>query len=73
MATSSTLKIEPVTSAEAESFDVRHARVFAGAAARIHADIAEMRRRGLIDAEGNPTSDELPDDMKPGALRDFGG
>ena len=67
------LKPKRGPTAEVESVDAGIARVLGGAAERIHADVIELRRRGLIDAEGRRISTELPDDMKPGAQRDFGG
>ncbi len=48
-------------------------RLLAGAKERINADVAEAMRLGLIDAEGNLLFDDLPDDMQPGANRDYGG
>ena len=40
---------------------------------RVRAEGDELRRKGLLDSEGNPHLQELPADMKEGADRDFGG
>ena len=40
---------------------------------RVHAETAELREKGLIDAKGNLISRELPPDMREGSERDFGG
>jgi hypothetical protein len=59
--------------AHQETFEEMEARLLAGAQQRINADVAEAMRLGLIDAEGNLLFDDLPEDMQPGAKRDFGG
>lgn len=40
---------------------------------RVRAEGDELRRRGLLDSEGNLLAKELPAAMKEGADRDFGG
>lgn len=40
---------------------------------RVRARIAELRVRGLIDDNGKLLITELPDDMKEGSERNFGG
>jgi hypothetical protein len=49
------------------------ARVLAGAYDRIHASVERAKQLGLIDDKGNLLFTDLPDDMQPGAQRDFGG
>jgi hypothetical protein len=34
---------------------------------RIRATLREMQARGILDAEGQPTPGELPEDMRPGS------
>ena len=46
--------------------------IFAGMD-RVRTEIADMQRKGLLDAEGKLTLTELPRDMQEGAERDFGG
>lgn len=46
---------------------------FEGAAERIHAAVRELKELGLIDEKGNRIRKDLPEDMKEGAERDFGG
>jgi hypothetical protein len=58
--------------------DLRHireveARVLAGAAQRINEQLERARQLGLIDEHGNRLFSDLPEDMQPGAQRDFGG
>ncbi len=48
-------------------------QMFTVGLARVKAEGDELRRRGLLDPQGNPVSKELPADMKEGADRDFGG
>jgi hypothetical protein len=40
---------------------------------RVRAEGDELRRRGILDAQGKLLLKELPADMKEGADRDFGG
>jgi hypothetical protein len=44
-----------------------------GAAERIHAAVRELKELGIVDEKGNRIRTDLPDDMKEGADRDFGG
>ncbi len=39
----------------------------------IKAAVADLRARGIIDAEGNLLRQDLPPDMREDADRDFGG
>ncbi len=65
--------LDPSPIADEEDFDAVLARVLAGAKGRIQEQIERAQALGLIDDEGNLLSDDLPEDMKPGAQRDFGG
>jgi len=56
-----------------DSFESLQARLLLGAEQRIHSDVEQAMRMGLIDGQGRRTSTELPDEMMPGAERDFGG
>ncbi len=49
------------------------AHVLAGAYDRIYASVERAKQLGLIDDKGNLLFTDLPDDMQPGAQRDFGG
>jgi len=40
---------------------------------RVRAEGAELRARGLMDADGKLLVTELPPDMREGSERDFGG
>jgi hypothetical protein len=73
MATKATISgVEPV-SEELEDFRALQARLLAGAAERIHASVERAQQLGLIDEHGNLLFTDLPEDMQPGAERDFGG
>ena len=43
------------------------------AAERIHAAVRELRELGIVDEKGNRVRTDIPEDMKEGADRDFGG
>jgi hypothetical protein len=43
------------------------------AAERIHAAVRELKDLGLIDENGNRVRTDIPEDMKEGSHRDFGG
>jgi hypothetical protein len=40
---------------------------------RVRAEGDELRRKGILDSEGNLLVEELPADMQEGAAHDFGG
>ena len=48
-------------------------RMFTVGLARVTAEGDELRRKGLLDSEGNLLVKELPADMKEGEDRGFGG
>jgi hypothetical protein len=56
--------------AELDAFDDQ---VITAGLERVRAEGDELRRRGLLDAQGNVLLKELPADMQEGADRDFGG
>jgi hypothetical protein len=56
--------------AELDAFDDQ---VITAGLERVRAEGDELRRRGILDAQGNVLLKELPADMKEGADRDFGG
>ena len=43
------------------------------AAERIHAAVRELKEPGIVDDKGNRFRTDLPEDMREGADRDFGG
>lgn len=43
------------------------------AAERIHAAVRELKKLGIVDENGNRVRTDIPEDMKDGADRDFGG
>jgi hypothetical protein len=55
---------EPV-SQELEDFRALQARLLAGAAERIYADMERARELGIIDEHGNLISEEWPAEMRP--------
>lgn len=73
MATRATISGAEQVSKDLEDFRSLQARLLAGAAERIQADLQRARELGIIDEDGNRISKEWPPDMQPGAKRDFGG
>jgi len=51
----------------------KHEPLLEGAAERIHAAVRELKGLGIVDEKGNRVRTDLPEDMKEGADRDFGG
>ena len=51
----------------------KHEPLLEGAAERIHAAVRELKDPGIVDDEGNRVRTDLPEDMREGADRDFGG
>jgi hypothetical protein len=43
------------------------------AAQRIHTAVRELKELGIVDDKGNRVRKNLPEDMKEGADRNFGG
>ena len=51
----------------------KHEPLLESAAERIHAAVRELKELGIVDEKGNRVRTDLPEDMKEGADRDFGG
>jgi hypothetical protein len=71
MASKATVSDAQPASEELEDFRALQKRLLAGAAERIHADVQRAQELGLIDEQGNLRFTDLPEDMQPGAKRDF--
>jgi len=56
--------------AELDAFDDQ---IITAGMERVRAEGEELRRRGILDADGNLLVKELPPDMQEGSDRDFGG
>jgi len=56
-----------------QKLDELTARVIAAGDKKLQAQIEEAIRLGIIDEQGNLLKRELPEDMREGAERDFGG
>ena len=56
--------------AELDAFDDQ---IITAGMERVRAEGEELRRRGILDADGNLLVKELPADMQEGSERDFGG
>lgn len=73
MAIKATVSDTQPVSEDLEDFRALQKRLLAGAAERIHAHVQRAQELGLIDDRGNLLFTDLPEDMQPGAKRDFGG
>lgn len=67
------LTIENVNLDDYAELDVFDDQVITAGLERVRAEGDELRRRGILDAQGNVLLREFPADMKEGADRDFGG
>ena len=67
------LTIENVNLDDESELDAFDDQVLAAGLVRVRAEGDELRRRGLLDSEGNLLVKELPADMQESADRDFGG
>jgi hypothetical protein len=67
------LSIENVDLDDERQMDAFLDRVLAAGTERVRAEWYELRRKGLLDSQGNLLLKELPVDMMEGADRDFGG
>ena len=67
------LTIENVNLDDEREMDALVDQMFTVGLARVKAEGDELRRKGLLDSQGNPLMKELPADMREGADRDFGG
>jgi hypothetical protein len=73
MPTTKRLSIENVNLDDDAELDAFDDQVITAGLERVRAEGDELRRRGILDAQGNMLLKELPADMKEGADRDFGG
>ena len=67
------LTIENVNLDDDREMDALVDQMFTVGLGRVKAEGDELRRRGLLDPQGNLLVKELPADMKDGTDRDFGG
>ena len=67
------LRLETVNFDDPKEVDAFLAQVIAEGMKGVRAETAELQAKGLMDAEGNLLTDELPEDMREGSQRDFGG
>jgi hypothetical protein len=67
------LTIENVNLDDDAELDAFDDQVITAGLARVRSEGDELRRKGILDAQGNVLLKELPADMKEGADRDFGG
>ncbi len=65
--------IENVNLDDEREMDALVDQMFIAGLARVKAEEEELRRKGILDSEGNLLVKEPPADMKEGADRDFGG
>ena len=73
MRTVKRLTIETVNLDDQREMDALDEQMIEAGLERIRAEGAELRRRGLLDAQGNVLLKELPPDMGENSERDFGG
>lgn len=73
MSVTKRLTIENVNLDDDKELDELDEQMFAIGLARVKAEGDELRRRGILDADGNLLIKELPADMQEGEDRDFGG
>ena len=67
------LTIDDVDMNDDEALDAFTRMVIAEGDKRLHAQVQEAIRMGIIDEYGNLLKHELPEDMREDAERDFGG
>jgi hypothetical protein len=67
------LTIENVNLDDEGEIDALVDQMFTVGLARVKVEGDELRRKGLLDSQGNLLVKELPADMQEGADRDFGG
>jgi hypothetical protein len=67
------LTIENVNLDDEREMDAFVDQVLTAGMERVRAEGDELRRKGLLDSQGNLLVKELPADMQDGADRDFGG
>ena len=67
------LTIDNVNVDDEREMDAFDQQVIDAGMERVRAHRAELRAKGLLSPEGKLLVTEWPDDMQPGAERDFGG
>jgi len=67
------LTIENVNLDDQDEMDAFVDQVITAGLERVRAEGDELRRKGLMDENGNLLIKDLPPDMKEGSERDFGG
>jgi hypothetical protein len=67
------LSIENVDLDDERELDAFDDQTITAGLERVRAEGDELRRKGILDSEGNLLVKELPADMLEGADRDFGG
>jgi hypothetical protein len=67
------LTIENVDLDDQDEMDAFVDQVITAGLKRVRAEGDELRRKGLMDENGNLLIKDLPPDMKEGSERDFGG
>jgi hypothetical protein len=67
------LTIENVNLDDEREMDAFVDQVLTAGIERVREEGDELRRKGILDSQGNLIAKELPADMKEGADRDFGG
>ena len=73
MRTAKRLAIENVNLDDEREMDAFFDQVIDAGIERVRAEGDELRRKGLLDAQGNVLLDKLPPDMRENSERDFGG
>ena len=67
------LNIDAINVDDEKEFDDFMNQVIAEGDKRLHAQVQEAIRLGIIDEKGNLLKHDLPEDMREEAERDFGG
>ncbi len=67
------LTIEDVNLDDERELDTLDDQAITAGLERVRAEGDELRRKGILDSEGNLLAKDLPPDMQEGADRDFGG
>ena len=67
------LKLETVDFGNTEEVDAFLEQIMSEGIRRVRSESAELQAKGLMDADGNLLTEELPSDMREGSERDFGG
>jgi hypothetical protein len=67
------VNIDAVNVDDEKEFDDFMNKVIAEGDKRLHAQVQEAIRLGIIDEHGNLLKHDLPEDMREDAERDFGG